>query len=209
MNRRPSHPLRLGAPAFTLVEMLAATMLVAVLMAAVLMVLSAIGRDRRQLQSNEDSDAVSQRSSLVELLRWDLANASAMTVSDHGRALVLVGHGGLDARTFAPTGRLARIVYRVASDAAGPRLLREQIYLDDPIARQPCMELAACGVTRLAVIPNSSDGEVVHGDDEALSRVPGASGTAEPQVTRRVATRVHLRIEFISRDAIDADVWTR
>ena len=200
MTRREHH-----FAGFTLVEMLATTLLVAVLMAAVLLMLSGMSADRRRLHSHEQSISASESRGLVELLRCDLANASAMTQSEQGRTLVLLGHAGLNARTLAPTGRLARVIYRVVNDKAGPRLVRQQVYLDDPVNRQPWEELAACGVTRLTILPTSDDGQVVHDEQEALSN----QAPAQSLETRRVPTRLRLRIEFVGRGAIDEEVWTR
>jgi hypothetical protein len=208
-------PLKSGA--FTIVEMLAATMLVTILMSAILLVLGGITRDRRRVVMDENSAVAAQARPLVGMLRWDLVNASAMTPMDHGRVLVLVGNGGLDGRTFAPNGRLARVVYRVINDGAGTRLIREQAYLDDAVRPEPWTELAARGVTRLSVIPSSSDAEVVHGDDEALSQFPVAAlratsgrnnATIDGRITRRVPTRVRLRVEF-TNGTIDEELWTR
>src|SRR2546430_271794 len=93
--------------AFTLLEMLLATILAAILMGGVLAMSAALARDQKRLSSRAESNA----DGIIELLRFDLANARTMTQSNEGRMLVLVGHAGLDRRSLTATNRLTRVVY--------------------------------------------------------------------------------------------------
>jgi two-component system nitrogen regulation response regulator NtrX len=71
---RPSRTPRRRA--FTLVEILLAVTIAAILMAAVLAVLSDVGRDQKRLAT---PDKTNRPSAAMDLLRWDLTNAAAIT----------------------------------------------------------------------------------------------------------------------------------
>ena len=99
MNRR----------AFTLIEMLMATVLAAVLLGGVLMVVSAISRDA----ASAAAPGPQSLQPAVCLLEWDLSNAATMQLSDDGQSFTLVGNNALDPETLSPTGRMARVVYQI------------------------------------------------------------------------------------------------
>src|SRR5438552_1574402 len=141
--------------AFTLLEMLLATMLSVILIGGVLAMSAALARDQKRMSSRPQSNA----EGIVELIQFDLANARSMTQSADGQAIIFIGHGGLDRRTFAATNRLTRVIYRVDPDHA--TLTRRQEYLDDPARPQKWEELVATNVARIDVIAASNDGEPV------------------------------------------------
>jgi prepilin-type N-terminal cleavage/methylation domain-containing protein len=140
MNRR----------AFTLIEMLLATVLVAVMMGGVLMLLGGVNRDVRTMRglTTQSND------SLIDLISHDLVNASSFRVADDGRVIQIVGNTGIERRSLRSDGRLARVVYRVEQ---GSVLRREQVYLDDPGRPQPWSELAGVGIDGLAVVRDSDN----------------------------------------------------
>jgi len=195
--------------AFTLIEMLIAVMLAAILMGGVLSMSAALARDQNQLAARtQDTSA-----GIVDLLRFDLANARSITQSPDGQTLVLVGHGGLDRRTMSPTNRLTRVIYRI--DAATGNLTREQSYLDDAARPARWSELTATGITRIDITPTSGDSEIVR--EPALgaamfapNRRTGdvkAAGQSLPE-SRSVATRVRVRIASAS-SPVDQEIWVR
>ena len=138
--------------AFSLIEMLLATALVAVLTAALLALLGGVNRDIRTMRSAADRDRGFEAA--LDLLSRDLGNALEFSRSDaQPNTIRIMGNIGIDRDTLASNGRLARVTYRVDRNAA---LHREQQYLDDPDRPQRWDELAAVGVSELAVSSGSS-----------------------------------------------------
>ncbi len=154
MNRR----------AFTLIEMLMATVLAAVLLGGVLMVVSAISRDA----ASAAAPGPQSLQPAVRLLEWDLSNAATMQLSDDGQSFTLVGNDALDPETLSPTGRMARVVYQI--DPQAHTLAREQRYVDDDIRPEPWIELVANGVTRIDVSSPNTDIEVDASGNEVIPR---------------------------------------
>ena len=89
---------------FTLIELLLASVLAAVLLGGVLLMASAAARDARRIRAA--SSDTSTRDALVELIRWDLANASTVLAAPDGSSITITGHGGIDRNTLAATNRL-------------------------------------------------------------------------------------------------------
>ncbi len=147
------HRRRQGV-AFTLVEMLVATVLSAVLMGAVLAALAGVARDRRTVRSLNRPTATAA----LDLLEWDLANADTAdtdaVAAGTADVLTLVGNDGIDRRSLAPDGRRVRVVYR----AAGPVLWRRQEYLDDPARPDPWQERVAGDFRSLTLRPTPGPG---------------------------------------------------
>src|SRR2546421_237164 len=117
--------------AFSLFEMLITTILAAILMGGVLWMSAALARDQQRLAARSETSI----EGIVELFRFDLANARTMTQSLDGRVLVLIGHGGIDRRALAPTNRLTRVTYRIDIERGGT-LSRTQEYIDDRVRPQ-------------------------------------------------------------------------
>lgn len=182
--------------------MLLATVLAAVLLAAVLAVTAGMGRERQRLAAADEAAAGPGRPGpLLDLLRRDLANADTFVPSADGQGVVLVGHGGLDPRTLAPTGRLTRVVYRVrpgptAADGTGRTcLVREQRTLDDPARPDAWAEVVAVGVGKLRVGGSPADGPTepnVDPDDPAAT----ATSARDTPPAIAVPVSVHVRVEF-------------
>jgi prepilin-type N-terminal cleavage/methylation domain-containing protein len=194
--------------AFTLIEMLIATLLAAILMGGVLSMSAALARDQRRLAAR----AQDSTGGIVELLRFDLANARSVTQSPDGQTLVLVGHGGLDRRSMSPTNRLTRVVYRV--DSPSGNLSREQTYLDDPARPARWTELAATGIARIDIIPASGDSDFVR--EPALNatlfapnrKMGDVKSVAMLPESRSPPTRVRIRIASTS-SPLDQEIWVR
>jgi type II secretory pathway component PulJ len=136
--------------AFSLVEMLLATALLALMMGGVLMLLGGVNRDMRTMQRQPTNES----SVLIELMARDIANASSVRSSDSGTVIELLGNVGIDPRTRRTDGRLARVVYRIDPRT---RMHREQVYLDDSNRPQPWSGLAATGVQGVALVRESRD----------------------------------------------------
>jgi prepilin-type N-terminal cleavage/methylation domain-containing protein len=170
--------------AFSLVEMLVATALAAVLMAAVLTIAAGVSRDRRRLEVSESTPSPDV---MIERIRWDLTNASAMIPSPDGLNLTLIGHGGIDRQTLRPTGRLARVAYHCRRVGSTHCLVREQAYLDDPANPNPWRDLVACDVASLRLAPLSTDADPV--DEELYLRAGGPN-----RVPLHVPSRAQLQL---------------
>ena len=144
--------------AFTLLEMMLACVLSALLMGGVLLMTGAMARERARVTADESKPRATQ---LLKQLRWDLTNATTIAQLDNGRELILNGHGGLDARSLAPTGRLTRVIYEVRGHGRDTALFRRQDYLDEPARPETWTELVGMGVLKIYVMPRSGDAEPV------------------------------------------------
>lgn len=200
--------LRPLSPAFTLIEMLVATLVAAVLIGSVLFMVAGIGRDRRTLTADEDRPRPER---IVELLRRDLANATYLTSGLDGRTVTLLGHGGIDPNSLVPTGRLTRIIYRVTSDRQGSRLYREQEYVDDPRGRQRWTELVATGVNSVWVAAGSGAQSVERAAAVSMGMLPESTAALDARgipATLIIPARVRVRVE-LDQTAIDQDLNLR
>jgi prepilin-type N-terminal cleavage/methylation domain-containing protein len=185
---------------FTLVEMMLATVLAAMLMAGVMTVASGLSRDRRRMEArvSDDRPAV-----LLDLIRRDLVNATAIVRHPDRGETILIGHGGLDPRTMTPSARLAKVTYRAVQQGRPSVLLREQRYLDDPIRPAAWSEIVMTGVVDFRLLTDSAGEEPVQlGEDVSLrAGVAGARAV-------RVPARARLRIEH-ARGVMDELVVVR
>jgi prepilin-type N-terminal cleavage/methylation domain-containing protein len=192
---------------FTLFEMLIAMILATLLMGGVLMMSAAIARDQKRLSARNETNT----EGVVELLRFDLANARSMSQSSDGLTLVLVGHGGLDRRALAANNRLVRVTYRI--DPERGALARQQEYLDDPVRPHRWSELVVTNVARLDVIATSNDSELVTEPAMSASML-GAQRIGDvrvaPQSVESSTVPTRVRIHFASSSSpIDREIWVR
>jgi prepilin-type N-terminal cleavage/methylation domain-containing protein len=163
---------------FTLIELIVATVLSAVLIGGMLTAMAGVARDRRRLAAAQTAPDVSP---VLARVGWDLAQADTFASAEDGRSLVLFGHGAIDRRNLVPTGRLARVTYRIVGDARhGTCLVREQQLLDDPALPPPWRELVATGTTALHVVGPAAE---------------APDGRRAPGSARPVPARVTLTIE--------------
>jgi prepilin-type N-terminal cleavage/methylation domain-containing protein len=178
--------------AFTLIEMIVATLIAAMLTGAVLAAVAGIGRDRKRMNAEA---AVNVSPQWLDLLRRDLTNATSMSATEGGVALE--GNAGIDAKSLTPNNRLVRVVYRAReNDDATTTLVREQRYLDDAIRPEPWSEIVAAGVTRITLTPASADFEVIR---DANKSAP---------VRLKVPTRVKVHLDTAS-GAVDEEMWVK
>ena len=194
--------------AFTLIEMLVATVLAGLLMGGVLMMTTTIARDRARVTADE---SLPRGAGLVDQLRWDLTNATTMAQTDNGRALILTGHGALDSKSLASNGRLVRVIYEVRGKGQDAALFRTQAYLDDPIRPDPFTELVALNIQSLIVMPESPDANPVE-KEKPISIVPVEEPITPPR--RRapqayyIPTRAKLTIQR-TNTGIEEKLWLR
>jgi hypothetical protein len=179
--------------------MLLATTLASILMGAVLTATAALARDQRLMELAEPA---ARSTGAFDLLRRDLANGAAFIGQPRPDGFVIIGHGGIDARTLQPNGRLCRVAYRVD----GGFLTREQDYLDDPIRPDRWREIVGVNVKRIDLRPISADGERMTLGEDVEERI--RAGRSGPIVTTRVASRIRVRIEYADGMA-DRDVMLR
>ncbi len=198
--------------AFTLVEMIVATVLAALLMGGVLLMTAAIARDRNRVTQ---AQAGPQRthSTMEDLFQFDLTNALTMSPAADGKSLVLVGHGGMDAQTLRATGRLTRVTYEVRGRGADSALFRTQEYLDEPARPQAWTELVGDGVMAFGVTPESGDFEAVKKgsqsdeDEEVPGKVNAVSRRAKLE-TFTMPSRVRLRVQR-TVGGLEREMWLR
>jgi hypothetical protein len=152
--------------AFTILEMLVATVLVAVLLGGVLSASALLARDARKPRAMSSSDGVD---AAFELIRRDITNSTMLSQDGGAAQLTLTGHAGLDRRSLQPTGRLTRVSYAVRRGAG---LVRSQRYLDDAVRPQPWSELVLAGVTRIEA---SSSASASHGVNVRIEFRDGSS----------------------------------
>lgn len=132
---------------FTLVELLAATVLSAVLVVAMLLIVAGIGRDRREIARRAAADVPAE---LIEVLRWDLLSARAIEFRENG--VLLSGYGSLDRQTLSPLShRPAEVVYQVEELAGRPWLVRRQQEPGKP--KTASAELVCVGVKEIRILP--------------------------------------------------------
>lgn len=116
-------PIRNG---FTLLEMVAAMVLMTILFAAITSLLRSFAEQERTLDQLASASPPTQL--LADLVRRDLTNARF--VHNDSKSLKLVGNLGQDAATKMSTGRLAEVTYRIERIQNHPWLVRREVSLD-------------------------------------------------------------------------------
>ncbi len=138
---------------FTLVEILAATVLSALLVVTLLMVVASLGRERTAIAKRA---AAQTPPGLVDLLRWDLLSARSVRTKDG--VMTLTGFGSLDRRTLAPVShRPVDVVYEVRELGGESWLVRRQVEKGQrPVAELVCAGVRAIKAAPLAVIDSAT-----------------------------------------------------
>ncbi len=144
-------------PAFTLVELVAATALSALLLTAVLSVVRTLNR-RPPPDGYLDVAAP-----LAAQLRWDVANAVVLRTGPAG--LTLAGYGSLDPDTMEPTREPTQVTYALQTVGERTWLVRRQQALDARAEGGTSAELVCGDVTALTV-----DAPPTAADREAATR---------------------------------------
>lgn len=140
--------------AFTLIELLAATVIAAVLMVGVLVVVAQLGTDQQRLANHPEPEAANR---IIELLQRDLAGATSIATGAPSDSIVMDGYGALSLETQLPTGRAAEISYRIIHIHDSSWLVRKQRPLDEP-AEKPWMECVSHGMKHLTITPEARAG---------------------------------------------------
>jgi hypothetical protein len=188
---------------FTLVELLIAGVMAALLVGGMALMLGGLARDRARLQARGD---VGQSQEMLELMRWDLANATKMW--SESNAVTIEGYGGIDRGAMVGTNRAARVVYRVRSDGSRSALVREQRFLDDPIRVQTWTEVIANGATRLTVTSGATPEPAGDTAEEGDAMAPATSPALRSTTAGSAPALVRVRIEFTDH-VIDQELRIR
>lgn len=136
--------------AFTLIEMLLATVLSAVLLGALLTIAGRLANDRAHLAAQATVDY----SSLQAFLDWDLRNAEESESISADR-IDLLGHDAIDPSTLQPSFRAVAVTYEL--NAATHELLRRQRSIDDPSAAKPWESVIARHVKQMSISDATAD----------------------------------------------------
>ena len=170
--------------AFTLLELLLANMLIAILLGAMLVLISSLSREQKRTTTAQDQDPTN---SILTLLRRDLANSESARPLPNQRGFILIGHAGLDSKSLTPTDRRSRVIYEIRRRANMLCVIREQIYLDDPIKPQHFEELIATSIPSLSL----SGTGAISDDDDALNLDYTAAFSLPSSVVIHLAFRDH------------------
>lgn len=184
-----------GSKAFTLVELLAATLLSALLMVAMLLVVAGLGRDRREMTRRAAADVPME---LTEVLRWDLL--AARTIQVREGAVILSGYGSLDAKTLAAAShRPVQVIYEVRQLGDRRWLIRRQ--QDPGKPKTASAELVCAGVKAIAAVPI----EITDGP----AKEPKPAELAKGPVAMTGQVRLSITFDTPGRKAIDETVVLR
>lgn len=107
---------------FTILELLVATALTAVLLAAVFQVVGSLGRSRAALARQADHSQ--WKSDLLETLRIDLSNSTAVSFRNNG--IMLTGHCALQQSTLAYDHLPVTVNYAIVNIHGRTWLVRTQ-----------------------------------------------------------------------------------
>jgi prepilin-type N-terminal cleavage/methylation domain-containing protein len=163
---------------FTLIELLAASALAAALMLVLFQVLGTLGRARTALAHQADA---TWESDALDLVRRDLANATAMQIERN--RLTLTGHGSIDRRTLAAGQEAVTVVYEIDRS----RLLRRQLPRGGLTNEPAWCEVVCVGVSHLYVEPQHGARQIGLPPRDALStpvriRLEGPDGPVVDEV---------------------------
>jgi len=137
--------------AFTILEMLAATALTVLLMAAVLVVIGTLGPSRAALDRQAQGGA--WRADLLEMLRYDLSNATSVSFRSDG--MTLSGHGALDRNTLVRRHEPVTVNYELANIHGRNWLVRSQAWREGWSSEPRWSELLCPDVSGFMVRPAS------------------------------------------------------
>ena len=179
--------------AFTLVQMVAATVLAAVLMVTALLVIAGLGRERRIAAASEKLEPPIE---MMELIRWDLVNAREMSTS-RGQ-ITLIGFGSLDQQDASPRSHVpVEVVYEVQRAADRSWLVRRQRTEDrrgrgEWSAELVCADVARFGVTEM--------GETPAPRPRATTTRPTSAPASRPSVLPTIAPCVRVQVAWDDPD---------
>lgn len=160
------------ARAFTIIELLLATVLSTVLMIGVLAVITRLGAPDSAAASStgRHGDSPSTVASeviepLMSLLREDLGLARVMEAAKPNE-IALEGYAGLDGQSHERTHRPVRVHYRIEFIDGRPWLVRRQAALDVLTNQNIQRDLVCSGVTRIELTTITTE----TGDSDAAAK---------------------------------------
>jgi prepilin-type N-terminal cleavage/methylation domain-containing protein len=142
---------------FTLIELLAASALAALLMLVLFQVIGSLGRSRAALEraaANQLQSATQTawKSDLLDLIRWDLANAADVDLKPG--VATLTTHGALDRQSLAAKQEPVTVVYSIERRGKANCLVRRQVRRDGSSpGAAGWSELVCANVTRFEMSP--------------------------------------------------------
>ena len=176
---------RRHASGFTLIELLAASALAALLMLVLFQVIGSLGRSRAALERATASEVQSAtqtawKSDLLELIRWDVANAADVSVKPG--LVTLIGHGALDRQSLATKQEPVTVVYAIERRGNAGCLVRRQIRRTGSSGDAGWSEVVCANVTRLEMSPTRSPGIQPSSSSSTRVRIEGPAGVVLDEV---------------------------
>lgn len=137
---------------FTLLELLLASVLMAVLMVGVMSVIANVVRPAASLSESRDSESPDEEAQAwVRVMHDDLRQAR--TIQTQGGEVVVMNNGGIDPLTQQRTHRPVIIRYAIKKVGERSCLVRYEQSLDTREVMPERRELVGIGVTRLELVP--------------------------------------------------------
>tara|TARA_R110002072_G_scaffold301976_2_gene483193 strand:+ start:10534 stop:11196 length:663 start_codon:yes stop_codon:yes gene_type:complete len=131
----------------TLIEVLAAAVLVSLLMAGLCGILTGLHRQRVALSTLATPEAWRYR--LQQQIEWDFKNARRLHVRSN--QLTLVGYGSRDFRSGMPTQRPSEVAYFLVPVNGERWLVRRESHLDELTNRNSQITVLASGISEIRV----------------------------------------------------------
>ena len=179
--------------AFTLVQMVAATVLAAVLMVTALLVIAGLGRERRIAAASEKLEPSVE---MMELIRWDLVNAREMS-TNRGQ-VTLIGFGSLDEDASPRSHVPVEVVYEVQRAADRSWLVRRQRTEDRRGRGEWSVELVCADVARFEVTEVGE--KPVPRPRAATTTRPTSAPASRPSVLPTIASCVRVEVAWDDPD---------
>lgn len=164
---------------FTLIEVLATTLLASLLMLAVMSVITSIARDQKQMDARGNESLVPRR--LLAVIREDLENTRELT--RQSGQIVLDGFNARDAQAN-PTHLPSRITYLIRTDGYESWLVREEQHESTDSPAPITLEL---------LLPNIASFDIV-----SVGRSSTQAGSNDDH---RIGNSVALRFTFKGKTA--------
>ncbi|MFN3166629.1 MAG: prepilin-type N-terminal cleavage/methylation domain-containing protein [Phycisphaeraceae bacterium] len=153
---------------FTLLELLLASVLLAVLMVGVLSVITNVVQPAEAAaQQGEARNKIDSAQAFADLLREDIEHASV--IDEVGaRSIAFIGHCGFDPVTNERAQRPVRVRYFIEDVDGVPWVFRSEQPLDTEAKRDARRALVGAGVTRFELIAPQRDAlQEGEADDDA------------------------------------------
>lgn len=155
--------------AFTMVEVLAATILSALLSVAVLGVIAGMSNQKKALEAT--AKGLAWKRNFVEQLRWELAQSDSILINNN--SLGISGQVRRNPDLGNPTHELATAYYQITSIAGQKWLIRDELKAGSPNERS----LVACSIEGLSCAQIDANGEELtieaSGDSPDWMPIPG------------------------------------